>query len=68
MGWLHQASWGQMEALDFILNTKESCKAIVSTGRIFLGATSVTGEKQPNKQSSPMNSMKTFGLLSSALS
>ena len=35
-GWLHQASWGQMKALDFILNAKESCKAILSTGRIFL--------------------------------
>ncbi|XP_070313487.1 uncharacterized protein [Odocoileus virginianus] len=23
-GWLHQASWGQMKALDFILNAKES--------------------------------------------
>lgn len=35
-GWLHRASWGQMKALDFILNAKESCKAILSTGRIFL--------------------------------
>ena len=57
-GWLHQASWGQVKALDFILNAKESCKAILSTGRIFLGATSVTEEKQPNKQSSPVNSVE----------
>ena len=57
-GWLHQASWGQVKALDFILNAKESCKPILSTGRIFLGATSVTEEKQPNKQSSPVNSVE----------
>lgn len=37
-GWLHQASWGQTKALDFILNAKETCKAILSTGRIFLWA------------------------------
>lgn len=56
-----------MKTLDFILNAKESCKALFSMGRIFLVATNVTKKKQPTKQSNPRNSIKIFELVISVL-
>ena len=66
-GWLHQTLWGKMKTLDFILNTKESCKALLSMGSIFLVATNVTKKKQSTEQSNPRNSVKIFELVISVL-